>query len=54
MGPESSRLDFLRQIADGQGVDPSDEDLEAVLGFLDAILPDLARLEELLEPGDDA
>jgi hypothetical protein len=32
-------------------VEPSDDDLEAVLGFLDAILPELARLEQLLEPG---
>ena len=54
MGSESSRLDFLRELAAGQGVDPSDEDLEAVLGFLDAILPELARLEELLEAGADA
>jgi hypothetical protein len=54
MGPESSQLDFLRKLAAGQGVDPSDDDLEAVLGFLDAILPELARLEELLEPGADA
>ena len=52
MGRESSRLDFLRDLAAGQGVDPSDEDLDAVLGFLDAILPELARLEELLEPED--
>jgi hypothetical protein len=52
MGPESSRLDFLRELAAGQGVDPSDEDLDAVLGFLDAILPELARLEELLAPED--
>jgi hypothetical protein len=52
MGPESSRLEFLRRLAAGQGVDPSDEDLEAVLGFLDAILPELERLEELLERED--
>lgn len=52
MGRESSRLDFLRDLAAGQGVDPSDEDLDAVLGFLDAILPELARLEDLLEPED--
>jgi hypothetical protein len=50
MEGESNRLDFLRELAAGQGVDPSDEDLAAVLGFLDAILPELARLEELLEP----
>jgi hypothetical protein len=54
MAPESSRLDFLRQLAAAQEVDPTDEDLEAVIGFLDAILPELARLEELLEPGADA
>ena len=53
MGPESSRLDFLRRLAAAQGVDPSDEDLEAVLGFLDSILPELARLEELLETEPD-
>ena len=40
MGPQSS-LDFLREFAARQGVEPSDEDLEAVQGFLDAILPAL-------------
>ncbi len=53
MADESS-LEFLRQLAARQGVDPSDEDLEAVLGFLDAILPELERLEEQLEPGGGA
>jgi len=52
MGQQSS-LDFLRQLAARQGVEPSDEDLQAVLGFLDAILPELARLEELLEPPEE-
>jgi len=47
---ESNRLDFLRELAARQGVEPSDDDFVAVLGFLDAILPELARLEELLEP----
>ena len=51
MEGKSSRLESLRLVAAGQGVEPSDDDLEAVLGFLDAILPELARLEELLEPG---
>ena len=51
MEAESSRIDFLRQLAARQGVDPSDDDLRAVLGFLDAILPELARLEEELDPG---
>ena len=49
MGSQSS-LDFLRELAARQGVEPSDEDLEAVQGFLDAILPELERLEQLLEP----
>jgi hypothetical protein len=51
MDAQSSRLEFLRQLAARQGIEPSDDDLQAVLGFLDAILPELARLEELLEPG---
>jgi len=51
MGTEAqSSLDFLRELAARQGVEPSDDDLETVLGFLDAILPELQRLEELLEP----
>jgi len=44
-------MDFLRQLAARQGIEPTDDDLRAVLGFLDAILPELARLEEELEPG---
>jgi hypothetical protein len=51
MKPQSS-LEFLRKLAAQQGVHPSDDDLEAVAGFLDAILPELARLEESLEPED--
>ena len=51
MGPQSN-LDFLREFAARQGVEPSDDDLEAVRGFLDAILPELERLEQLLEPED--
>jgi len=51
MGPQSS-LDFLREFAARQGVEPSEEDLEAVQGFLDAILPALERLEQLLEADD--
>jgi hypothetical protein len=45
MAQESNSLDFLRKLAERQGVEPSDADLEAVLGFLDLILPALARLE---------
>jgi hypothetical protein len=54
MDAQSSRLEFLRQLAARQGIEPSDDDLEAVLGFLDAILPELRRLEEQLEPGAES
>jgi hypothetical protein len=47
---ESSQLRLLRELAARQGVEPSDEDLAAVRGFLEAILPELARLEEELGP----
>ena len=36
-------------LAAAQGIEPSDDDLGEVLGFLDVILPELDRLEELLE-----
>jgi hypothetical protein len=45
-----SNPEFLRQLAARQGVDASDHDLEAVRGFLDAILPRLEELEATLEP----
>jgi len=48
-----SSLEQLRELAARQDVEPSDADLEAVLGFLDAILPELARLERSLEPGGE-
>jgi hypothetical protein len=51
MGSESSLLPALRELAQQQGVDPSDEDLEGVLGFLERILPELEELERLL-PAD--
>jgi hypothetical protein len=51
MGDQSSP-EFLRELAARQGVEPTDDDLAAVRGFLDAILPELARLEALLEPED--
>jgi hypothetical protein len=50
MGSQSNDLSFLRVLAERQGVQPTDEDLEAVLGFLEGILPALAALEELLPP----
>ena len=49
MEPESN-FEPLRQLAARQGVEPTEEDLEAVGGFLDTILPELARLEEELPP----
>ena len=50
MDTESSALDFLRELAARQGVEPSDDDLQAVLAFLEAVLPELERLEALLPP----
>jgi hypothetical protein len=51
MGAESSSVDFLRQLAARQGVFPTDEDLEAVLPFLNAIVPALEELERTIPPG---
>jgi hypothetical protein len=53
MPSESSSLDFLRDLAARQGVQPEDADLEGVRGFLETILPELAELEELV-PGEEA
>ncbi len=53
MSPESNAqpsLEFLRELAARQGVAPDDADLEAVLGFLNVILPALAELERTLPP----
>jgi hypothetical protein len=47
MGEQSS-LAILRALAERQGVEPTDEDLQGVLGFLERILPALEGLEELL------
>jgi hypothetical protein len=49
METQSNRVDFLRALAAEQGIEPSDDDLGAVLAFLDVILPELDRLEGLLE-----
>ena len=43
-------LEFLRELAARQGVAPDDADLEAVLGFLNVILPALAEIERTLPP----
>jgi hypothetical protein len=47
--PVPSR-DLLRELARLQGVEPTDDDLDAVGGFLAAILPALEAIEEALEP----
>jgi hypothetical protein len=39
-------LDELRALARVQGVEPTDADLEGVLGFLATVLPALRELEE--------
>jgi hypothetical protein len=50
MSAESSALDFLRELMARQGVEPSVEDLRAVLAFVEVVLPELERLEALLPP----
>jgi hypothetical protein len=54
MAAESSlvepSIEFLRSLAAQQSVHPDEEDLEAVLGFLSAILPALADIERRLPP----
>jgi hypothetical protein len=45
---DAPSLDVLRELAAQQGVEPSDEDLEAAAGFLRVLLPQLRRLEELV------
>jgi hypothetical protein len=52
-GPPPSDIELLRSICERQGVFPEDADLEAVRGFLDAILPVLAELERGLPEGID-
>ena len=49
MGAESTPLPTiaeLRGLARLQGVDPTDADLEGVLGFLRTVLPALRELEQ--------
>jgi hypothetical protein len=53
MGAQSNDLSLLRALADRQGVEPTDEDLEGVLDLLAGILPALEELEKLL-PADAA
>ena len=53
MGSQSNAIFSLRALAERQGVEPTDEDLEAVAGFLETMIPALEELEELL-PADAA
>lgn len=44
-------LAHLRTLAEAQGVEPTDEDLEAVRAFLAVLLPAFEELERLIPPG---
>jgi hypothetical protein len=50
MGTESSLVSSLRELAEQQGIRPTDEDLAGVLGFLTRILPALSEIEEKIPP----
>jgi hypothetical protein len=50
MGADSTPVAVLRALAARQGVEPTDEDLEAVSAFLETILPRLREIEEALPP----
>jgi hypothetical protein len=43
-------IDFLREYAAQQGVLVEDDDLVAVLGFLEVVLPRVGEIEERLPP----
>jgi hypothetical protein len=49
-GPAVPSIDFLRAYAAQQGVFVEDDDLVAVLGFLEVVLPRLGEIEEKLPP----
>jgi hypothetical protein len=51
MDSQSNAISCLRALAERQGVEPTDEDLEAVVEFLARIVPALEELERLL-PSD--
>ena len=50
MPSESNSVARLREVAEMQGVSPTDEDLESVLDFLTRILPALEQIEASLPP----
>ncbi len=41
---------MLRALAERQGVEPTDEDLEAVSAFLETVLRRLVEIERMLPP----
>lgn len=43
-------IDTMRELAALQGVHPTQEDLEAVQGFLAVLLPAFRELEQLVPP----
>ena len=45
---ESNSVERLRELAASQGVSPTDEDLEAVLDFVNRVLPALEEIERWL------
>jgi hypothetical protein len=49
--PAAPTIEFLRLVAAQQGVYPEEEDLKAVVAFLEAVLPGLAEIERRLPPG---
>ncbi len=44
-------IQLLRELAARQGVEPTDDDLERVRGFLAVLLPELEKLERRVPPG---
>ena len=40
----------LRRLVESQGVTPTDEDLDAVVAFLEVLLPAFHELESLIPP----
>ena len=52
--PSRPSIDFLRAATAQLGVQASDDDLDAVMGFLDVVLPRLEEIERRLPPGTAA
>jgi hypothetical protein len=48
MGADSTPVRVLRALLERQGVEPSDEELEAVSVFLETVLRGLAQIERAL------